>query len=92
MANEVGHYMSLLRESTVLVEFTISKAIPAINSPTPIETIRTILILRAAITSGEIPMYALLAVLALGLPLLLVIRRQLRPSRDSQWSATVSRS
>lgn len=37
-------------------------------------------------------MYALLAVLALGLPLLLVIRRQLRPSRDSQWSATVSRS
>ena len=52
----------------------------------------TIAISRAAITSGEKLMSALLAVLAIGFPLVMVVRRQLRPNRDSQWSATVSRT
>jgi hypothetical protein len=37
-------------------------------------------------------MVALLAGLAIGLPALLIVRRHLRSNRDSQWSATVSRT
>jgi hypothetical protein len=37
-------------------------------------------------------MVALLATLVIGVPALLVVRRQLRSNRDSQWSTTVSRT
>jgi hypothetical protein len=37
-------------------------------------------------------MGALLVLLAIGFSILLIVRRHMRSNRDSQWSATVSRT